>query len=390
MDAKIVLRKSWQIVWHYRALWILAMVLALTAANTIYVGPWQDNQNQPHNSKIKITDSVTIGLPGDGLSIDLTALAGNRVVFTDATGRPFPFLSLTDPSGQVSQSDIEAITIEILILVVFIGLLATIARYLAETAVIRMVSETEGSGKRLKLRQGLRLGWSTRAVRLFLIDLMVGVLGAGIIVFVLWMSISFIMFVEPRGFVAILLTAFGIFSLLGITGMLLVVGGILVSLIMQTARRACVMDDLGVFVSIGTGISMLKRHLKDVGITWLIWIAIRILWAPVGVLVILILLPILIFTVLAGMLIGFVPGVLVTGIASLFVNGVTPWIMGLIAGLPILILVTIMPILLVGGWVEIYKSSLWTLTYRELSAREDVVQAAQPHQSLVPAHGVAQ
>jgi hypothetical protein len=390
MDAKIVLRKSWQIVWHYRALWILAMVLALTAANTIYVGPWQDNQNQPHNSKIKITDSVTIGLPGDGLSIDLTALAGNRVVFTDATGRPFPFLSLTDPSGQVSQSDIEAITIEILILVVFIGLLATIARYLAETAVIRMVSETEGSGKRLKLRQGLRLGWSTRAVRLFLIDLMVGVLGAGIIVFVLWMSISFIMFVEPRGFVAILLTAFGILSLLGITGMLLVVGGILVSLIMQTARRACVMDDLGVFVSIGTGISMLKRHLKDVGITWLIWIAIRILWAPVGVLVILILLPILIFTVLAGMLIGFVPGVLVTGIASLFVNGVTPWIMGLIAGLPILILVTIMPILLVGGWVEIYKSSLWTLTYRELSAREDVVQAAQPHQSLVPAHGVAQ
>lgn len=390
MDAKIVLRKSWQIVWHYRALWILAMVLALTAANTIYIGPWQDNQNQPHNSKIKITDSVTIGLPGDGLSIDLTALAGSRVVFTDATGRPFPFLSLTDPSGQVSQSDIEAITIEILILVVFIGLLATIARYLAETAVIRMVSETEGSGKRLKLRQGLRLGWSTRAVRLFLIDLMVGVLGAGIIVFVLWMSISFIMFVEPRGFVAILLTAFGILSLLGITGMLLVVGGILVSLIMQTARRACVMDDLGVFVSIGTGISMLKCHLKDVGITWLIWIAIRILWAPVGVLVILILLPILIFTVLAGMLIGFVPGVLVTGIASLFVNGVTPWMMGLIAGLPIFILVTIMPILLVSGWVEIYKSSLWTLTYRELSTREDVVQAVQPHQPLVPAHGVAQ
>jgi hypothetical protein len=389
MDAKKVLRKSWWIVWHYRALWILAMILALTAANTIYVGPWQDNQNQPHNSKIKITDSVTIGLPGDGLSIDLTALAGSRVVFTDATGRPFPFLSLTDPSGQVSQSDIEAITIEILILVVFIGLLATIARYLAETAVIRMVSETEGSGKRLKLRQGLRLGWSARAARLFLIDLMVGVLGAGIIVFVLWLSISSIMFVEPRGFVPILLTAFGILSLLGITGMLLVVGGILVSLIMQTARRACVMDDLGVFISIGTGIRMLKRHLKDVGITWLIWIAIRILWAPVGVLVILILMPILIFTVLAGMLIGFVPGVLVTGIASLFVNGVTPWIMGLLAGLPIFILVTIMPILLVGGWVEIYKSSLWTLTYRELSAREAVVQAAQPHQPLVPAHGVA-
>jgi hypothetical protein len=44
---------------------------------------------------------------------------------------------------------------------------------------------------------------------------------------------------------------------------------------------------------------------------------------------------------------------------------------------------------LVGGWVEIYKSSLWTLTYRGLSASEHMVQTALPQKPLVPAHGVA-
>jgi hypothetical protein len=389
MDTRKVLRKSWQMVWQYRTLWILAMVLALTTVNTIYLGPWQDNQNQSHHSKIIISDYSTISLPGDGLTIDLTAPAGSRVVLTDATGRPFPFLFLEDPSGQMSLSDIKAVTIEIIILVGLIGLLATLARYVTETAVIRMVSETEKNGKKLTVRQGICLGWSARAARLFLIDLVVGLLGAGIIAFVLWLSIGVIMSVEPRGSVAIFLTAFGILGLLGFTGILLVVGGILVSLVMQVVRRACVMDDMGVIASIGKGVAMVKHHLKDVGITWLLWIAIRILYAPAVILVALILMPVLFFFLLAGVLLSLIPVALATGIASLYIHGVAPWIVGIIAGLPLFILVTITPLLFVGGWVEIFKSSLWTLAYRELSAKESAVQAARSGQVLVPTQGVA-
>jgi hypothetical protein len=387
MDTRKVLRKSWQMVWQYRTLWILAMVLALTTVNTIYLGPWQDNQNQSHHSKIIISDYSTISLPGEGLTIDLTAPAGSRVVLTDADGRPFTFLE--DPSGQLSLSDIKAITMEILILAGLIGLLAMLARYVTETAVIRMVSETEKNGKKLTVRQGIRLGWSARAARLFLIDLVIGLLGAGIIAFVLWLSIGVIMSVEPRGSVAIFLTAFGILGLLGFTGILLVVGGILVSLVMQIVRRACVMDDMGVIASIGKGVAMVKHHLKDVGITWLLWIAIRILYAPAVILVALILMPVLFFFLLAGVLLSLIPMALATGIASLYIHGVAPWIVGFIAGLPLFILVTITPLLFVGGWVEIFKSSLWTLAYRELSARESAVQAARSGQALVPTQGVA-
>jgi hypothetical protein len=392
MSTKLVLRKSWQIVWQYRALWLLAMVLAMTAANTIYLGFWRGTQNQPLNipleNKIKINQYSTIILPGEGLTIDLTAPKGGRVIFRDGTTlRDFRFL--TDPTSMVALTDIRAITIEILSIMALIGLLATIARYVAETAIIRMVNDSEATGQQLKLRQGLRLGWSARAGRLFLIDLFLGLVSTGIVVLVLFLSIGPIMLVESRGFLTILLTAFGVFGLIILIIFLFAVAGAMLSLIMQTVRRACVIDDMGVFASIGTGILMLKHHLKDVGITWLIWMAIRIIWAPVSVMIALTLAPILLIFLLAGILVGFVPGALVTGIAGWFVDGATPWIMGLIAGLPIFILVTITPMLLLGGWVEIYKSSLWTLTYRALRAGELLVEAAQPPKPLVLAHGPA-
>jgi len=392
MDTKLVLRKSWQMVWQYRALWLLAMVLALTAANTIYLGPWQGTQNQPQNiplkNKIIINEYSTIIFPGEGITVDLTAPAGSRVIFTDGTTwRDFRFL--TDSFGQKILSDIKAIAIEILCLVVFISLLATIARYVAETAVIRMVNDTEETGRKLTLRQGLRMGWSARAGRLFLIDLLVSLVGVGIIALVLSLIIGPIMLVESRGLAIILLTAFGAFGIIVLTGILFVLGNALLSLIMQTIRRACVIDDMGVLASIGTGIAVLRHHLKGIGITWLIWIAIRILWAPVSILIVIMLAPFLLLFVMAGILAALVPGVLATGIASLFVNGVAPWIMGILAGLPIFILVTILPMLLIGGWVEIYKSSLWTFAYRALRTREDVVHVTQRQKPLVPAHGAA-
>jgi|GEM_PF-422071 len=392
MDIKGILRKSWGMVWQYRALWILAMVLALTAANTIYLGSWQGTQNQPLNipleNKIKINQYSTIILPGEGLTIDLTAPRGSRVIFTDGTTwRDFRFL--TDPTGLLHRSDIRAIAIEILTMVVLISLFTTIARYVAETAVIRMVSEMEETGKQLTLRQGLRLGWSARAGHLFLIDLVVSLVSAGLFALVLFLFIGPIMLVESRGLASFLLTAFGLFGFLFLAGILFVVGGAMLSLVMQTVRRACVIDNLGVFASLGAGFTLLRRHLKEVGLTWLIWIAIRVLWAPLSVLVFLVLLPILVIFTFTGILIGIVPAALAGGFASLFLNGATPWIIGLIAGLPIFILVAIIPLLLVGGWVEIYKSIMWTLTYRTLRLSEHALHAVQPQKPLVPAHGVA-
>jgi hypothetical protein len=59
-------------------------------------------------------------------------------------------------------------------------------------------------------------------------------------------------------------------------------------------------------------------------------------------------------------------------------EGATPWIMGLLVGLPIFIVVMLSPILFVSGLVEIYKSSIWTLAYRDLKAMELTAQEVVP------------
>ena len=59
----------------------------------------------------------------------------------------------------------------------------TIVRYVAETAMIAGVDETESTGEVFTVRRGFRLGWSRQAWRLFLTDLTIGlVLMFGILV----------------------------------------------------------------------------------------------------------------------------------------------------------------------------------------------------------------
>ena len=50
-----------------------------------------------------------------------------------------------------------------------------IARYVSETAVIRMVDEYEATDSKMAIRQGFRIGWSRTSWRLFLINLIVNI-----------------------------------------------------------------------------------------------------------------------------------------------------------------------------------------------------------------------
>ena len=71
---------------------------------------------------------------------------------------------------------------------------------------------------------------------------------------------------------------------------------------------------------------------------------------------------------------------LAAGIASLFVDTVFAWIIGAIFGLPLFILVTASPIIFLSGLVEVFKSSFWTLSYREFRPLASV--APQPVNQL--------
>jgi len=179
----------------------------------------------------------------------------------------------------------------------------------------------------------------------------------------LWLSGS-----TAAGFVGLTFTA-GLFFL--VIALSFVVRLVLSPLV-QVIRRACAVDGLGVIASIRRGFAVARGHLQETVIVWLIWIGIRLLWMFATLPVMLVLLPVTFLFIVAGAALGAVPALLVGGLLSLWFEGAAPWIAGAVAGLPVFLLVMAAPMVFLCGLVEVVKSSIWTLTYRDLRALESV------------------
>ena len=170
---------------------------------------------------------------------------------------------------------------------------------------------------------------------------------------------------------AILITVgVGTFGLLVLAFFLWLAVSAVLSLVLQTIRRLCVLEQQSLRASIRQGIILTKHHLKEVGPLWLVWMSVRLIWVPLLVPVMILLVPFLMLTIPLGVALGGAPAALVAGFTALFMEGYTPWIMGILAGLPIFIVVMISPILFVSGLIQVYLSSVWTLAYRDLKAME--------------------
>jgi hypothetical protein len=389
MNTVKILKRAWQIVWTYRALWLFGAILALTTATAVYPGPWRNQENANEWIKIKFTESFILKLPGEGLTIDLST--PERVsIWLDSGKSPREVRDIEEFLNVVISPNILQILIGTAIVLAGLILLGTIARYIAETAMIRMVDRMEETGEKLNLRQGLGLGWSHRAGRLFLLDLSVYLLAALTFILVFLLALSPLLLIATGNIPAIVLGAVGTFGLLGLASYLLFAGSVLLSLVMQPVKRACVLDNLGITASLRKGFKILRGNLKQVVTVWIIWIGTRILWIPLSFVLMILTAPLLLLTILLGVVVGAVPGVVVAGFSSLFVEGATPLIMGAIVGIPIFILIIISPMLFLGGLVQIFLSSMWTLAYRELRAKEVAVRVPLPAAPSAAARGMAE
>jgi hypothetical protein len=106
---------------------------------------------------------------------------------------------------------------------------------------------------------------------------------------------------------------------------------------------------------------------------WLVMVGISIAWGIVFFLLFFPLLVVSIITAVGGLLAAILPALLTVGIASLLsAPAFWPWIFAAVVGLPIFLVVTFSPIILVGGWGAVFQSSAWTLTYRELKVIETI------------------
>jgi hypothetical protein len=329
MDHMKVLKRAWETTWRYRALWVFGIILALTTAN--------------------------FGRGGDQARYEVS-------------GEDFPApggrLPLPEVPTQIL-SILAAVGIGLACLVILIAIAFAIARYVSETALIRMVDDHEQTGETRSVRQGFRLGWSRTAWRIFLINLLIDlpVVVAFILLFVLALLPLFLWTTDS--------TVAGVTGTVATIGMvlllilLLIVVSAVLSLLKPFFRRACALEGLGVIKSIRQGLDVVRRHWKDAGIMWLIMVGLGIGWTIAMIMVVL-------FLIVAGVGVGGLPALLVGGLASLVFEDPLPWILAGVVGAPIFILVIAAPLLFLGGLAEVFKSSVWTLTYRELLALESL------------------
>jgi hypothetical protein len=381
-----IFKKSFSLVWRHRSLWLFGVLLALTVNSALWLGLAGNNEGVAENCII-ITNEAIIKFPGQGLTIDFRQ-PGAPDVRIEGVG-PGWYRNLTKDS---SISDIWALLISIGILVLIGILLTTLLRYTSQASLIRMVDENERSGKMVGVGQGLRLGWSWVALKLFLIDLAIS------LPMILFFTLLFCLAISPfflfglkgisESLVGVLSVSFLVLVGLGLFFLLIIAASTILSITRPVMRQACVVDGLGVGASIRQGFVLLKTRFNRVFITWLTWLAVRIAWTFAIIPAFILLSPVILLSMLGGIVIGAIPTVLVAGIANQFVSTVFAWIIGAVFGLPLFVLVTFSPIIFLSGLVEVFISSFWTLSYREFHPQVSMAQQPTNNPELVRLNAV--
>jgi hypothetical protein len=401
------LKQAWHTAWHYRALWVLGVVLALTATSwsaPVWYGRSRDDSGEGRLVYVFSDDSRII-IPGDDAGgarqksgdggdvilnykhqADDWPLRPGDVVINYAPPDEFSVaVAATDASGRVDLKTLEmwpgsigaiiALGIGLLTLLFLLLVASRIARYVAETALIRMVGEYQETGERRSVWQGVRMGWSRSAWRLFLISLSVNMVG------IVASALLFATILAPlplwiRGGKAVIFPlAFLTGSLFFLAIALAIVGSAALSVLKRIAWRACAVEDLGVLAAIRQAYAVIKRHLKDAGLVWLISLAVRWGWR-------LALVPVVLGLVGMALLTGSLPALLIGGLTSLISSGDLPVFLALGVGVSVFVVVLAAPLVILGGLREVFLSAFWTLSYGELHPLESMASQSAPDLDL--------
>jgi len=341
MDHFKIIKRAFGIVWNYRMLWVFGIILALVAGGNR-------------------------GFGGNGSGFQFS---GDRAGRLGRVPGNLPFGWHRTFSGLSAARNWVLIAIGVgfglACLALILAVVTTVVRNVVRTSLIRMVDEYEDSGEKLSFKQGWCLGWSRRAFKMWLINLILDVPVAVVTIGMnLLAAAPAALWFTRRQVLGIIGTvaAIGLFFLVVL---LAIVVGVVIKLLKRFFWRRAAIEDDTVGDSFREGFGLVQRHLGDVALMWLLMVGIGIAWVIAMIPVSIILL--ILFGAL-GAIVAALPGLAVAGIASIFTSGATPWIIGAIVALPILMLIISAPFVFLNGLYEAFKSTVWTLTYREVRA----------------------
>ena len=372
-DIRKILSRSWHILWNYRVLWIFGFLLAIGTGNADLGNQsrWSFNDGQRNPpSEQDWTPEAWQGEEWEDIEGDTFDETFRNVLRQIGLG----FEMLREDHPEEFRLGI-GVAITAFFVVLIFGTLVAVLRYTAENATIRMVNDYEDTGVKLGFREGWRLGWNRQALRLFLVNFVVNlpVLALFVILgLVAWMIFSALMGGAQATIISSLIAGGGIaFLAILVTVVVMAV----LYIVRDFAWRYVSLEDQHTMESLRSGWALLRKEWRNIGLMWLIMIGINIAWGLAFIILVIPLLVASIITAVGGLAVALVPSLLTAGIAGLLsAPGYWPWIFAAVVGAPLFFLVTFSPVLLVSGWILIYNSSVWTLTYRELMAI-DMVRA---------------
>ena len=326
MDHLKILSRAWTMSWRYKALWLFGFLFVLAGGAGGYSG-------------------------GGG------SRGGS------SSGGGFPQWSLPGMSA-IPWNTVLIIALAIVAVIIALIVVLTIVRYVAETALIAGVDETESTGEAFTVRRGFRLGWSRQAWRLFLTDLTIGlVLVFGVLVLLALAASPLLLLLVNVDVVRVI--AVGATTLLALpTILFFIVVGVAFSLVRPYIQRRVVLGRQGVLASIRQGLKLVWVSLRDTGLMWLLLIAVSFVWGIVKI-------PVLIIAVALSLVLGGAPA----GLAYLISHS---WEITAILGGSLFLLVLVPVMSFVEGLFQVYHSSAWTLAYR---------QVVTQHSDLLPVNG---
>lgn len=333
MNHTQILKRSWKILWSYKTLWIFGILLALVSGGGGGGSGGSNASNRINNNNNNNGDSFNL---------------------PPAISQEFDKLGKMFQNGIPPEITGTLVTIAIALVCLFLIMIVVncFLRYISETSLIHMVDKLEATGEKVGWRQGFRLGWSRGAWRLFLIDLLIS-LPMTLIFFVLFFCALIPIFVssgfqhEPS-ILTIIASVGLIFLLIFVT----IIVSTAINIILNFIRRACVLRGLGVFQSIREGWLVVRTHLKDVLLMWLLLVGVQLLY---GVLMI----PVVLLLLVIGGMFGGGVGLLIYVTSQSIIAAV-------IVGVVILFFLMGLPSLFIEGLMKTFLSTNWTLAYREI------------------------
>jgi len=358
IDIGKILKRAWHILWDYKVLWLFGILMALTS-----VGAGNGGSNYQFGGR------------RDGGQPFPPEMAQNprlRELFQWFNQNVLPILR--NPGEHMGA--ILGIGVGIIVLILLVGAVFSIVRYVSETAVVRMTDHYEQTGEKVGFKAGWKLGWDRRAFRLWLIDLIISLPAILLISLVFGLSVLYFVSIIRGNDVA---AAGGVIAGIGCLFLFIfafIVAMVFLRLLREFFGRKAILENATLSQSFQEGWAMFKRNWKSVALMGLAMLGIGIGFGIASIILFFVLIPVYLLLLIPALLVAAIPGLIAFGLASLFGNSTLAAIIGVLAGMPFFLTILFAPLTLLSGWYLLFDSMVWTLTYREIKAIEGLTAVA--------------